>query len=341
MKKIICFMLIFALTISLTISFAFASGGRDRGTKNKITIYTSMYQDVIDIVKKELEKEFPKYTIEFVYGGTGRLQHMIETERASGRLGCDILMIADPAYSIELKEKGLLHQYISREALNLAFDYNPEGYWYPVRINNMVLAYNPARYARNAVPNSFYDFANDTRVRGAISMRNPNISGTSMAALSALRDKYGNEFVDALSRQNVRIEYGSAGTLQKLESGEYRVAMILEETILQQREQGSRLEIIYPTDGTVMIPSTIMIINNRWSANRNTAAAEAITDWFLSEKGQNAIVSGWMHSVRADFPRVPNGSIPTDEIRANSIPVNWNKDNRQREEILVRFESNR
>jgi len=336
MKKFICSIIIFILLIPL----AFASGGRDK--TNKITIYTSMYQHVIDLVKIELAKEFPNTDIEFVYGGTGRLQHMIATERASGRLGCDILMVAEPAYSLELKEEGLLHQYMSREAVNLAFDYDHEGYWYPVRIVNMVLAFNPARNPRNTLPNSFQGFANDPRVRGAISLRNPNISGTSMAALSALRDRYGYEYFDALRRQNFHIEYGADAEINKLESGEYKMIMVLEETILQRREiSGSNLEIIYPVDGTIMIPSTIMIVNNRWSANRNTARAEAITDWFLSEKGQNAIVSGWMHSVRIDFPRIPQGSIPTDEIRKNSIPVNWESNFRQREEILSRFETGR
>jgi len=338
MKRIICLFLV----ITMAIPLLFAGGGKDRKPSGNLTIYTSMYQEGIDIVKKELKKEFPRCSIEFVYGGTGRLEHRIATERASGRLGCDILMVAEPTYSLELKKSGLLHQYISREAVNLAFDYDTEGYWYPVRINNMVLAFNPARNAKNSIPNSFQDFANDSRFRGAVSMRNPSISGTTMAALSALKDKYGYQYIDALGRQNVHIEYGSEGSLSKLESGEYRVIMTLEESILQTREKdGSKLEVIYPEDGTVMIPSPIMIISSRWSANRNTKAAEVITDWFLSEKGQNAIVSGWMHSVRIDFPRIPHDSIPTQTIRNNSIPVNWESTSGQREELLDRFERSR
>jgi len=334
MKKLICVI----LTLAFTIPLAFAAGGGE--AKGKITIYTSMYQEVIDKVKIELDKRFPRCHINFVYGGSGRLEHMIETERAAGRLGCDIIMTAEPTYALELKEKGLLHRYPSREALNLAFDYDSEGYWHPVRIDNMVLAFNPDKYPKNSIPNSFRDFANDTRVRGAISMRNPNISGTSLATLSALRDKYGYEFIDSLARQNVRIEYGSAGTIQKLENGEYRVVMILEESILQLREHGSKLEVIYPTDGTVMIPSPIMIINNRWSANKNSSSAQAIVDWFLSEYGQRVIVSGWMHSVRIDFPQIPFDSKPTSEIRENSIPVNWDSASR-RSELLTRFERGR
>jgi len=334
MKKIICLMLVFALAIQ----FAFAFGSKEKKPKGKIIIYTSMYEYVIESVKKDLQKQFPGCTIEFVYSGTGILQEKIRLEQASGRLGCDILMVAEPAYSLELKEKGLLHTYKSREASALAFDYDPEGYWYPVRVSNMVLAFNPARNAKNSVPNSFYDFAFDARVRGAISMRNPLVSGTTMATATALRDKYGYEYFESLGRQRVMIDYGSDETIRKLESGECRVAMILEESVLRKRQEGSRLEVIYPTDGTVVIPSTIMIINNKWSANRNTAAAEIISDWFLSTEGQNAIVNGWMHSVRSDFNKPPHDSIPIKEIQANNMPVNWDNVLRQKTEIQNRFQ---
>jgi iron(III) transport system substrate-binding protein len=297
-----------------------------------------MYEGVIEAVRRDLQRQFPRWQIEFVYNGTGILQQRIASERTSGRLGADILMVADPAYSLELREAGMLHSFRSREAANLAFDHDPGGFWYPVRISNMVLAYNPLRNARNTVPNSFRDFANDTRAAGAISMRNPLVSGTTMATVSALRDLYGNEYFESLGRQRVIVDYGSEETLRRLETGECRVVMILEESVLKARQEGSRLEIIYPTDGTIVIPSNIMVINNQWSANRNAAAAVAIAEWFLSIEGQNAIVDGWMHSVRRDFPRIPHGSVPIEEILNNSIPVSWENIFRQRRDIQARFE---
>ena len=331
MKKSICIALVFALAIPLV----FAKGSSDKKSGN-IVIYTSMYEDVIKAIEDELKKDFPQNTIEFVYGGTGRLRDRVAREQAAGKLGCDILMVAEPAYSLELKQKGLLHNFKSAQAPNLAFDADPQGYWYPVRINNVVLAYNPEKNPKETVPHSFYDFAYDPRVRGAISVRNPNVSGTSMGALAALKGKYGYDYFKALARQGIVISYGSEA-VNKLESGEFKSIIVLEESILQRRQRGSKLEVIYPTDGTILIPSTIMIINERWSANRNIAAAEKIIDWFLSEKGQNAIVNGWMHSVRKDF-RYPYDSKPTAEIRENSIPIDWESNFHQQEELISRFE---
>jgi iron(III) transport system substrate-binding protein len=324
----------------LAMPFVFAGGSGDKGSKGKIVIYTSMYEDVIAVLERDLKKKFPQYKVEFVYGGTGALQARIAAEQASNRLGCDILLVAEPAYSLELKEKGILHSYKSKEAASLAFDYDPDGFWYPVRISNMVLAYNPEKNPRNTVPASFRDFAYNANVRGFVSMSNPLVSGTALAAITALRGKYGTEYFEALGRQGIKIDSGAVA-LQKLESGEYKLAMVLEELVLQKRQrENSKLEIIYPSDGVIMIPSTIMIVNERWSANRNTQAAQAVSDWFLSLEGQNAIVDAWMHSVRSDFPRLPHDAISTAEIRGNSMPVNWDNCYRQRVEIQADFEEN-
>jgi iron(III) transport system substrate-binding protein len=341
MKKFLCLMLIFAIVIPAI----FAGGNRQSaassaqsGPSGKLMIYTSIYEDVIEALDRVLGRQFPRCDIEFFYGGTGVIQAKIAAEQASGRLGCDVLLVAEPSYSLELKEIGMLHPYVSSEASNLAFDYDREGYWYPVRICNMVLAYNPERYSKSSLPNSMYDFANRADVKGAISMSNPLTSGTAMASVTALRDKYGYDYFAALGNQGVMVESGSVA-LTKLETGECKVIMILEESVLKKRqEEGSKLEVIYPTDGTIIIPSTIMTINDRWNANRNTAAAEVLTDWFLSTDGQNAIVDGWMHSVRRNFTKLPYDGIPTTQIMANSMPVNWENVYRQRDEIRTRFE---
>ncbi|MCL2179794.1 MAG: ABC transporter substrate-binding protein [Treponema sp.] len=339
MKKIILTILALSvLIVSSCGSTSNTSAAEDPvRIEGRISIYTSMYGSVVEDMQRILAGHFPQYQVVFTYGGTGTLQAKIAHEAETGRLGCDILLVAEPSYSLELKARGMLHPYQYRGVSDLAFEHDPEGFWYPVRISNMVLAFNPQRNSRNTLPASFNDFAHDARVRGAISMSSPLTSGTSLASITALRDKYGYDYFNALSRQNVHIDSSAVG-IAKLESGEYKVIMVLEESILNMRKEGSRLEVIYPADGTIVIPSTIMIVNDTYSANRNIAAAEEITDWFLSPEGQNAIVALGMHSVRTDFDRLPHDAIPTSEIVANSIPVNWDNVLNNKDEIRNRFE---
>ena len=94
MKKILCFLF---LGLSL---FCFSRSLASE--KPKVVIYTSMYEDVIEDMSKVLRKKFPDYDVEFFYGGTGTLQAKIAAEREENKLGCDMLMLADPSDALEL-----------------------------------------------------------------------------------------------------------------------------------------------------------------------------------------------------------------------------------------------
>lgn len=331
MKKITVFLLAFIVLSSLSCSAG-------AGEQPKITIYTSMYEDIIEAMTEVLHEKFPNYNIEFFYGGTGTLQAKIAAERDTKKLGCDMLMVADPSYALELKAQGLLHAYVSKEAGNIALEYDPEGYWYPVRNLNMILAYNPEKFRREDLPQSFRDFAYDENMNGLISMPNPLTAGTALVAISALKNKYGYEYFDRLKANHVMVESGSVA-LTKLETGECKVIMILEESVLKKREEeDSELAVIYPSDGVICVPSPIMTITDEWSAHGNSKICEELTDWFLSPEGQGYIVKGWMHSVLKNPPAVPYDSIPTAEIFRSAMPVDWERCLSERSQLRTNFE---
>lgn len=303
-----------------------------------IVIYTSMYEDIIDDMQSQLEKVFPNVDIEFFQGGSGTIQSKVAAEMDAGKLGCDILMVAEPSYSLELKDKGILHSYDYAEKDRLVFDYDPEGYWYPVRVCNMVLAYNPEKNDKSALPQSMKSFAEDRTMKGKLSMSNPLTSGTAFSSVVGLLEKYGEDYFKALGGQDVAIESGSVA-LTKLETGECSEIMVLEESVLKKREEeGSVLEVIYPTDGCIPVPSPIMIVDDKYSANANTAAAEAIEDYYLSPEGQKMIVNGWMYGVRDDVNDTPYDGLELSELLNNIITVDWEKCYRERNEIRTMFE---
>ena len=342
MKKRILLLLLTLVLLTLTAcgskGESGSSDGKNAEIKGKIVIYTSMYEDIIDNVKEKLKQEFPNLEVEFFQGGTGTLQSKIVAEMQAKKLGADMLMVAEPSYSLELKEKGVLHAYVSKNAENLALDYDKEGYWYPVRILNMVLAYNPDKFKKEDLAQSFDEFAKKPNLAGKISIPDPLKSGTALAAVSALTDKYGEGYFESLSKQKAVVESGSVA-VTKLETGEAAQIMILEESILKKRqEENSKLEIIYPTDGIIAIPSTIMTVKEEMSPNKNVKAAEALTDWFLSPAGQEAIVEGWMHSVLKNPAKAPFDAKATAEILTAAMPINWEKTYHDRDKLRAIFE---
>ncbi|MBQ1861822.1 MAG: ABC transporter substrate-binding protein, partial [Clostridia bacterium] len=142
-----------------------------------------------------------------------------------------------------------------------------------------------------------------------------------------------------LGANGVMRESGSTA-IAKLQSGECAAIMILEESILKylydEKEKGNtvtNLEVIYPEDGVVLIPSTVMIVDEAYSKNVNIEAAEAVAQYFLTDAGQQLILKGFMHSVLADMKDVPYLSIDTNELIKKDIGVDWEKAYRNREEI--------
>lgn len=350
MKKLVALML--ALILALSVSGAALAVNED--VEGELLIYSSMYQFVIDDMDKALKAEFPNLIPGnegsfFFYAGTGKLITKIYGEMGADRnqpLGCDMFMVAEPAFSLELKEYGYLHSFEVENAENLLrFPYDEEGYWYPVRVCNMVLAYNPEMEADWAakgvnIPKTFKDFAYDPSLKNYISMGDPTTSGTTYAAVASLLDKYGEEYLDKLGENNVARESGSTA-LTKLQTGECAAIMILEESVLKFIEDEAKkgndvtnLKVIYPEDGVILIPSTVMIVAEEYSKHVNTEACEAVAQWLLTEEAQKLILGGYMHSVRADVEEVPYKSVDTKWLIEKDMGVDWVKAYKNREAII-------
>lgn len=348
MKKILALVLVLVMIFSLCPS-AFAV---NEDVEGEIVIYSSMYQFVLDMLDEALQEEFPNLVPGnegsfFFYGGTSSLITKIYGEMETGTLDCDMMLVAEPAFSLELKEAGYLEpvEIESPDEL-LRFPYDEEGYWYPVRVCNMVLAYNPEMvddWAAKGVtiPQTFEAFANDPALKGYISMGNPMSSGTTFAAVASLTqdNHYGQDYLKGLAANNVMIESGSTA-ITKLQTGECAAIMILEESILKALKDAedagtplTNLACIYPEDGVVLIPSTVMTVAEEHSKNVNTEACEAVEQWLLSEAAQKLILEGFMHSVFKGMEEIPYGSIDTEQLIEKDLGVDWENAYHNREAI--------
>ena len=344
---------LFALLIALAMLLpAGSSLAGDASVRGELVIYSSMYQFVLDMLDEALREEFPNLKPGnngsfFVYGGTSRLINQIYGEMEDGVLGCDMLLVAEPALSLELKEADYLEPVsVPGAASLLRFPYDEEGCWYPVRVCNMVLAYNPEleeQWAEKGVtvPKTFRDFAADRGLKGLIAMGDPLSSGTTFAAVASLTQSnhYGRQYLKGLASNGVQVISGS-DSLAKIRSGEIAAAMILEESVLKAlkdaEDTGSPLTdlaCIYPEDGVILIPSTVMTISDAHSKNANAEACKAVERWFLSETAQKLILQGYMHSVFREMDQVPFGSIDTNELIRKDMGVNWENVFRSRDEI--------
>ena len=348
MKKLL------AAVLALTMALSMATGALavNEDVEGELVIYSSMYQNVLAMMDEAIKAEFPNLVPGndgsfFFYGGTSSLITKIYGEMETGTLGCDMMLVAEPAFSLELKDAGYLEPVeIENPDQLLRFPYDEEGYWYPVRVCNMVLAYNPEKTEEWAakgvtIPKTFKDFATDPALKGVISMGNPLTSGTTYAAVASLTQEnhYGKEFLNGLAANEVMIESGSTA-LTKLQTGECAAIMILEESVLKKLKEAddagnpiTNLACIYPEDGVILIPSTVMTVAEDHSKNVNIEACEAVEKWLLSEEAQKLILQGYMHSVFAGMKEIPYESVDTDSLIEKDLGVDWENAFRNREAI--------
>ena len=80
--------LVLALVMLCTL-FPVSSMAANEEITGKVVIYTSMYQDIIDMMDEALAQQFPNCDVEFFYGGTGTLQTKLAGEMEVGTLGCE------------------------------------------------------------------------------------------------------------------------------------------------------------------------------------------------------------------------------------------------------------
>jgi len=301
--------------------------------KGKLMIYTSIYPDIIESVKPALKKAFPDIEIEWFQAGTEKVMAKVAGEIEAKKVSADLLMVADPSYYLTLQQQNLLLKYDSPNRKDVKMNKDQEGYWTGVRVSNMVIAYNTSKVNPEDVPKTFKDLL-DPKWKGRIAMPSPLLSGSAFVFAGVLADTYGWEYFDKLKANGLKVEEGNSAIQNKLVRGEYYAVVILEENILKMADKGEPVKVVYPEDGTVVIPSPIAIFNT----SKNQELAKKVLDWWLSKEGQEAIVKGWMHSVRDDVP-APKGAPALNTFSEKGNKPDWLKLSKESEKIKETFRS--
>lgn len=285
----------------------------------KLTVYTSIQPEMLTKIKPAAARALPGVEVDWFQAGTEKLMAKIAAEMEAGRVGADVLMVADPSYYVFLKSKGMLLPYKSPNAVGVLGVQDPDGYYNSVRIINAVIGYNTRLVKKEDAPRRFTDLI-DPKWKGKVGIPDPTLSGSAFDTVAALSGRYGWDYYRGLKSNKVLIADGQGSLEQKLVTGEVAVATILETNVLMARNRREPVELVYPEDGVAVFPSPIGIIKT----TANPDAARAMVDWWFTREGQETVVEGWMHSVRRDVPP-PKGASRLDEFLGRAFPMDWEK----------------
>lgn len=295
------------------------------GTKGKITLYTSVPEPIANKIQADFQAKFPNITLDIFRAGTSEVVTKIMTEKTAGEIVADLVWVAEPSTYEDFKAQDMLLKYTPPEAANLPADMkDKDGYYYAGRLINMVIAFNSSVDPK---PTSWKDLLNPA-YKGKIGLPSPLNSGSAEGFVKAMADSpsFGWKFFEDLKANGAKQIQNNSTIRDQMASGELKIGVLLDYMIREVKPKGAPIDMIWPEDGAIFIPSPIAILK----ASKNQEAAKAFLDFVLTKPGQETMVKlGFFIPVRADVTP-PDGAPALNEIK--QFAIDWKAVQRDRQQ---------
>lgn len=301
-----------------------------------VTIYTSVPTSIVEAIKLEFLKSYPKINLTIFRAGTGSIMERIYDDLdQTGQVNADVIWLADFSNAEELKTENLLQQYLSSETNKIIPIFiDQDGYYTGSRLLNMVIAYNPNFVT---TPPSGYDDLINPSWKGSIGLVNPITSGSAFYAVStlAMDDNFGWEFIEDLNNSNCEIVRTNPTLVNNISAGDLYLGITIDYTVRQMLANDPTLSVAYsyPVNGSIAVVSPIAL--SRDCINLETS--KLFIDWVLSKKGQAFLSNNYgIAPVRTDV-ELPEGMIPLDKLKV--IPSNPEEISQNKASTIAQFAS--
>jgi iron(III) transport system substrate-binding protein len=254
----------------------------------KVNWYTAMDLIVAEKWAKVFEGKFPGVAVRVERSGSERLFQRIGQEMAAGIRNVDIVNTADAAHVLPWKRNGWLAAFVPEEvaAHYAPSNRDPDGYAVTARMYLSVIGVNTKLVAPTDMPASFADLL-DPKWAGKLVKGHPGYSGTIMSATYQMVQVLGWGYFEKLAKQRVMQVQSSVDPPKKIALGE-RAVMVDggDYNVVQHKEQGAPVEIVYASEGTPSITSPNCIFAGAVNPN----AARLLQCWMTSAEGQQSLV---------------------------------------------------
>jgi len=281
--------------------------------EGKVVWYTSVDLPLSERIARTFEAKFPGIAMRVERTGAERVFQRIGQEYASRVYAVDIVNSSDAAHLIIWKRDGLLAPYVPED---VAKHYPPEhkdadGQFASFRVFLCPMAYNTNLVKREDAPKSFADLL-DPKWAGKLVKAHPGYSGTIMTATQQMSRDLGWEYFEKLAKQRVMQVQSASDPPKKLDLGERAVmADGNEYNLLQLKEAGKPVEVVYPTEGVPLVVGP----NGIFKRAPNPNAARLFQLFCFTPECQQLIIEvGGMRSMHPQAKEKP-GRKPFAEIK--------------------------
>lgn len=256
--------------------------------EGKVAFYTAMDLTLAQRFGRTFEQRFPGISARVERSGAERVFTRIAQEFSSNIHAVDVANTSDLAHVIHWKRDGLLAPYLPEEVVKHYPKqyYDPEGFQIVTRVLVSPFGYNTNLVKAEDAPKSFADLL-DPKWAGKMVKAHPSYSGTIMNSTHQTAGVLGWEYFEKLAKQRVMQVQSATDTPKKIALGE-RAIMIdgAGYLIIQYKEKGDPVDIIYPEEGTPIATSPSVLFKSAPNPN----AGRLFQNWLHSREAQQILV---------------------------------------------------
>ncbi len=237
--------------------------------EGRLFYYTSIDLPLAEKIAKSFESAFPGIAVRVERSGAERVFQRIGQEYASRIYGVDVVNSSDAAHFIAWKREGILAPFVPADvAMHYpAEHHDPDGMFASFRVSLSPIAYNTNLVKREEAPKSYVDLL-DPKWMGKIVKAHPSYSGTILTATFQIVRELGWGYLERLAKQKVMQVQSGTDPPKKLALGERAVmADGGEYNVLQSKESGGPVEVVYPTEGTPLVVGPNAVFKNAPNPN--------------------------------------------------------------------------
>ncbi|MDR3543695.1 MAG: extracellular solute-binding protein [Desulfosporosinus sp.] len=264
--------------------------------------------------------------VNLVDDSTGPLVAKIEAEKSNSHW--DVAWFDGDATMQALDNEGLLLQgWTPNNASNLTqlgqSLIAPDKSYYPasttaaaaIGVNTQMVS--PAQY-----PKDWSDLLGPT-FKNSVAMNDPSISGPTFPYVSGILqlmgEAQGKQFYTSLKANGLKVFPTNDNTLQALLTKQVKAVTIQDSALVEAKQKGDPIEIIYPSSGVFTLPGVIAINKNA----PDIEAAKQFVEYVLSQEGQKVMIDPKNGGGDSYFNPVITGIEPDPARQQSSI--NWIK----------------
>jgi iron(III) transport system substrate-binding protein len=282
--------------------------------EGEVTWYTGQLQaEPSEAIGRAFSERFPGVKCNVVRT-TSQVAFQRLSQDARARVAqCDVFSSTDYSHFTFLKREGRLMPYKPTNAAGMvkgARDAaDPDGHFQITYLALYLLARRADRLTEADAPKSWRELT-DPKWREKLAVGHPGFSGAIGNWAIMMRKAYGEAYFRELERNKPQIGRSAGDPVTTLNAGERLVGVAIPSAAtLFSASRGNPLSLIYPTDGTLMVPSPSAAIANAPRPN----AAKLFMEFMTSPAYSAATRSYFAESLRPEVPP-PQGSRPLDDI---------------------------